>query len=126
MHVSDRISIRGLLVETRIGVTEKERSRPQDVSIDLDIDVDLGAAGASDDLADTIDYDSLVSEVARLVRASECLLLERLAAQICDLVAAKSRVGGVTVEVTKSDVPVNEEVGAISVRVARPGRGTSG
>lgn len=123
--MSDRISIRALVVETRIGVTDKERSRPQDVSIDIDIDVDLSTAGASDDLGDTVDYDSLVAAVATLVRGNECALLERLATQICDLVAAKNHVHGVTVEVTKSDVPVNEEVSAISVRVARPGRTAS-
>lgn len=123
--MSDRISIRGLVVETRIGVTDKERSRPQDVSIDVHLDADLRAAGENDDLALTVDYDSLISSIARFVRANECLLLERLAAQICDLVAAENRVHGVTVEVTKVDVPVNEEVSAVSVRVARPGRGNS-
>ena len=123
--MSDRISIRGLVVETRIGVTQKERSRPQDVSIDIDIDLDLGPAGGSDELDQTVDYDALVSSVAEFVRGNECLLLERLATQICDLVAAKPLVGGVTVAVAKSDVPVREEVAAISVRVARPGRGTS-
>ncbi len=123
--MSDRISIRGLVVETRIGVTEKERSRPQDVSIDIDLDVDLSAAGASDDLNETVDYDTLVAAVAALVRGNECSLLERLATEICDLVAAKNRVRSVTVQVTKNDVPVNEEVSAISVRVARPGRTAS-
>ncbi|HWC13026.1 MAG TPA: dihydroneopterin aldolase [Actinomycetota bacterium] len=123
--MSDRISIRGLVVETRIGVTDQERSRPQDVSIDVHIDVDLRGAGETDDLALTVDYDALVSSIARLVRTNECLLLERLAAQICDLVAAKNAVDGVTVEVRKVDVPVNEEVSGVSVRVARPGRGTS-
>lgn len=117
--MTDRISVVGLSVETRIGVTDKERSLPQDVLIDIDINVDLSAAGATDDLNETIDYDSLVNEVAGFVRASECNLLERLAAQVADLVAAKSGVSGVTVRIGKQHVPVNEEVAAIVVSIER-------
>ena len=117
--MTDRISVSGLLVETKIGVTEKERSRPQDVVIDLDIVTDLKKAGETDDLATTIDYDSLVSGLAAMVRASECKLLERLAAKIADEVSAKNGVSGVTVRVMKQHVPVNEEVSAVSVYIER-------
>lgn len=121
--MSDRITIAGLSVETRIGVTEKERSRPQEVVIDIEIARDLTAAGASDSLEETIDYDGLVNEVAALARTSECKLLERLASKIADQVADKEGVAGVTVRVGKEHVPVNEEVSSISVSV---GRGTLG
>lgn len=117
--MSDRITVSGLTVETRIGVTEKERSRPQDVVIDIDIERDLAAAGASDSLEDTIDYDGLVNEVAALARASECNLLETLASRIADRVADKDGVTGVTVKVGKGHVPVDEEVSSISVSVGR-------
>lgn len=117
--MSDRITVSGLTVETRIGVTEKERSRPQDVVIDIDIERDLAAAGASDSLEDTIDYDGLVNEVAALARASECNLLEALASKIADRVADKDGVTGVTVKVGKGHVPVDEEVSSISVSVGR-------
>jgi FolB domain-containing protein len=117
--MNDRIVIEGLCVETRIGVTEKERSRPQDVVIDVEVATDLGAAGRSDDLDETIDYDALVTEVAKLVRTSECNLLERLAANIADEVSGKSGVRGVTVRVKKQHAPVDEEVSGISVYIER-------
>ena len=117
--MSDRISISGLVVETRIGVTEKERSRPQDLLIDIEIERDLSAAGASDALVDTIDYDGLVDEVAALVRSTECNLLEALASRIADRVADKDGVTGVTVRVGKGHVPVDEEVSSISVSIGR-------
>lgn len=117
--MSDRITVSGLRVETRIGVTEKERARPQDVVIDIDIATDLGPSGTSDALEDTIDYDGLVTEVAALVRTSECNLLERLAAKIAAEVSAKRGVTGVTVRVKKQHVPVDEEVSAISVTIER-------
>ena len=117
--MTDRIAIRGLSVETRIGVTERERSSPQDVLIDIELLVDLSAPGLSDDLSDTIDYDALVNEVAALVRSGERNLLERLADEIAALLSAKNGVSGVTVEVMKQHVPVQEEVTGVSVRVER-------
>lgn len=117
--MTDRISISELTVETRIGVTDKERSRPQDVVIDIEMERDLSAASESDSLDDTIDYGSLIDEVAALVRASECNLLEHLAANIADKVAAKPEVSGVTVRVGKQHVPVDEEVSSVSVSIGR-------
>ena len=117
--MTDLISISNLSVETRIGVTEKERSRPQDVLIDIDVATDLSSAGSTDSLDDTIDYGGLVTEVAALVRGSECNLLERLASKIAEQVSAKQGVSGVTVRVGKQHVPVNEEVSSISVSIGR-------
>lgn len=122
--MTDQILVTGLCVATRIGVTEKERSRPQDVVIDMEVVTDLAAAGASDALEDTIDYDRLVTEVAALVNQSECNLLERLATKIADAVAAISGVQGVTVTVGKQDVPVDEEVAGLAVRIVRAAKGT--
>lgn len=119
--MKDRLSIRGLCVETRIGVTERERSRPQDVLIDLEITTDHSRAAASDSLTDTIDYDALITAVSELVRKSECNLLERLGSDIAGLVADWSGVDGVTVTVGKQDVPVNEEVDSVSVQIHRGG-----
>ena len=117
--MNDRISIAGLCVETRIGVTDKERARPQDVVVDVEIEADLSRPASTDALEDTIDYDGLVTEVAALVRASECNLLETLATKIAALVSTKDGVFGVTVGVRKVEVPVNEDVSSIAVRIER-------
>jgi FolB domain-containing protein len=117
--MTDRILIRGLALETRIGVTERERSRPQEVLIDIELSADLSRPGRSDDLGDTIDYDALVNEVAELVRTGERNLLEKLAEEIASVLSAKEGVSGVTVQVMKQHVPVLEEVSGISVRVER-------
>ena len=117
--MTDRIVVTGLVVETRIGVTDKERSHPQDVVIDIEIATDLSKAASSDALEDTIDYDSLVGEVAALVRGEECNLLEHLASKISDQVSAKPGVTGVTVRVGKQHVPVDEEVSSVSVSIER-------
>jgi dihydroneopterin aldolase len=116
----DQISIRGLKVQARIGVTEQERSTPQPVIVDLDLVADLSAAVTSDDLTDTVDYDRLTSFVADVVRTSSSKLLEHLAGSIATSVCSLSGVERVTVEVSKESPPVAEEVGKIAVRITRP------
>ncbi|MFP5353218.1 MAG: dihydroneopterin aldolase [Actinomycetota bacterium] len=115
----DSIKIRELRVESRIGATEEERSRPQSLSIDLDVVVDLRAAGTSDDLAETVDYGVLVAGVANLVESSSCALLEHLAEKIAAHIANIEGVNGVTVEVAKDAPPIEQAVGKVSVRIER-------
>lgn len=118
--MSDRILIRGLRVETRIGWTDEERAEPQTVLVDLDVGIDASAPARSDDLADTVDYGAVISEVAQYVSEREERLLERLAAEVAGIVSAMNGVKSVSVEIAKEVVPVPEEVGRVAVRVERP------
>ena len=70
----------GLRLPASVGVLPEERERPQPLEVDLDVDVDLGAAGASDDLADTVDYGAVVRRRrAGVLAPATSQLLERLA-----------------------------------------------
>ncbi|MGH2699572.1 MAG: dihydroneopterin aldolase [Actinomycetota bacterium] len=116
----DVISIRNLRVATHIGVTEEERSEPQWVLVSVELRTDLGAAAKSDALDDTINYHWATNEIAAIVRSSECRLLEYLAGKIASQMSKIERVDGVTVEVAKESLPVEEDVGGIAVRIERP------
>lgn len=115
----DAIIVRGLRVETQVGATEQERSRPQTVIVGLEVAVDLLRAGQTDDLGDTIDYGRLTSEVAGLVETSKCALLEHLAENIAAHIAAMPGVNGVTVEIAKESPPIEEDVGEVAIRIER-------
>lgn len=117
--MSDHILINGLRVKTRVGWTDEERATAQAVLVDLDIETEAARSGASDDLADTVDYGSVVSEVAAYVAARETKLLERLAEGVAGVVSAKNGVKRVTVEIAKEVVPVPEEVARVAVRITR-------
>jgi FolB domain-containing protein len=117
--MTDQIVIKGLRLKTRVGVTDEERAQPQPVIVDIAIAADLSVAGTSDDLADTVDYDRTVTEVAALVNSAEARLLEHLATEVASLIVGFRGVQGVTVEIAKETPPVAEEVERIAVRVER-------
>jgi dihydroneopterin aldolase len=118
--VPDHIELRGLRVDAICGVLPHERTTAQPLEIDIDITADLAAAGASDDLADTIDYGAVTAEVERVAATLEPLLLEHLADQIARAVLAiDGRVDAVDVAVRKLDPPVPQRLSTSGVRITR-------
>ncbi len=79
---SDTVIIRDLLVRGIIGVNDWEREKRQDIVINLSLSVDARAAGASDDIADALNYRTLTKRVIAHVETAEPYLVEALAHQI--------------------------------------------
>ncbi len=75
----DKILIRDLLVRGIIGLEEWERKDRQDVLINLTVEADLSKAGASDDLADSLNYRTLAKAVIAYTESSRHQLVEALA-----------------------------------------------
>lgn len=117
----DFIKIHGLWVETHVGATEEERAVSQPVIIDVDLGTDVSAAGASDDLADTIDYAEVTTLVAGLVSSKNVKLLEHLAEEVAGALLALEGVQTVLVQIAKETPPVRENVRNIAVCIERPG-----
>jgi dihydroneopterin aldolase len=116
----DRIELRGLRLTGRVGVLPIEVEQAQPLELDLDLAVDLGAAGESDDLADTVDYGAVCAAVERIVGAGHVALLERLAALVADAVlAVDPRVSGVDVALRKLRPPVPQQLATSGVRIRR-------
>ena len=67
MAPTDRIELRGLVLSAICGALPEERERAQPLEIDLDVVADLSVAGASDELADTLDYGAITADVERVV-----------------------------------------------------------
>jgi dihydroneopterin aldolase len=111
----DRIEIRGLRALGIIGVLSEERERPQPFELDLD----LAAAGASDDLHDTVDYGVAVAVAAKVVQTESHLLLERVAERIAEELLALDRVDGVRVTIRKLRPPLPQDVSTSAVTIER-------
>jgi dihydroneopterin aldolase len=117
----DRIELRGLRVVGRVGVLDLERSQDQPLEVDLELAVDLATAGASDDLADTVDYGAVCTAVVAAVGEGHVALLERLAARIVDAVlGVDRRIDAVDVRVRKLRPPVPVDLATSGVRIRRP------
>lgn len=118
--MTDQVEISGLRANCIIGVDERERLGPQPVEIDIVLDVYLAAAGASDDLADAVDYRSLAEAVVGAVESSSYLLIEALATRVADVCLAESKVEAVEVTLRKPGALPNTDYTAVTIRRTRP------
>ena len=84
--MTGRIHIRDLTLRTIIGVRERERTQRQDVILNLELETDLSRPGASDNIADAVDYGELSRMLGGHVEESRFHLIERLASSVADLV----------------------------------------
>ncbi len=119
----DRIELRGLRLVGRVGVLDIERTQDQPLELDLDLSVDLAAAGASDALADTVDYGAVCDAVAAAVSETHVDLLEHLGARVADAVLALDpRIDAVDLTVRKLRPPVPHDLATSGVRLVRSRR----
>jgi dihydroneopterin aldolase len=117
--MGDRIEVRGLRVLGVIGVLPEEQERAQPFEIDLDVVADLALAGASDALADTVDYGAVVAAAERVVATERHELLEAVAQRVADEVLAQRGVRGVSVTVRKLRPPLPQDVASTAVHIER-------
>ena len=83
------VFIENLRVETLIGLCDWERKAQQVLFFDIAMEVDVAAAAASDDLQGTVDYAAVAEQLQAFVKASDCLLLERLLQLLLDYLLAQ-------------------------------------
>jgi dihydroneopterin aldolase len=120
MSAVDMIELRGLHLAGIVGVLAHEQAQAQPLELDLDVHLDLAAAGASDDLADTVDYAAVCSVAEHVVTTTSYALLEALAEHLAAaLLAVDPRIDAVTLAVRKLRPPVAQQLGTSGVRLTR-------
>jgi 7,8-dihydroneopterin aldolase/epimerase/oxygenase len=78
----DIIFLRGLHIDTVIGIYDWEREIRQTIVLDLEMATDIRKAAASDSIEDTLDYKSVSKRVISFVENSNFFLVETLAEQV--------------------------------------------
>jgi len=101
----DKISIVELEVFYRVGVPDAERAQPQRLLLTVEMDSDFSAAAKSDSIADTIDYFAVSQRLLKFGEDREWKLIEKLAADIADLILAEFKPQRIVVEVKKFVIP---------------------
>jgi len=118
----DRITIAGIKIRPRIGVTPGERRLPQPCQADVVIYGDFEAAAASDALDKAINYSRVLSTVLETVNAREYNLLETLAYSLGRAILQSYPARRVTVRVRKRPMSLVEKVDFIEIEVEQPGK----
>lgn len=100
----DRIIIKGLAVDTLIGVYAWERERNTRLVIDVRVNTDLSAAMRSDHVKDTIDYAQVAACIQQVGNASRFELLEALANEMFKALFLQFAITEVQLDITKPNI----------------------
>ena len=112
------IELRGIELHAFHGVLERERAEGQRFLVDLELDVaDAAAAAASDRIEDAVDYRDVVAVVVEVVEGEPHNLLESLATELAERLAARFPVTRVRVRVRKPEVVLERPVDHAAVVV---------
>ncbi len=95
------IRISDLRLRTVIGTNDWERECKQDVMINVTIEFDAAQAAQSDDLHDTVDYNTITKTIIPFVENSQFHLLEKLADGVLNIVMDNKKVISSTVRIDK-------------------------
>jgi len=97
----DRVLIEGLEVRTVIGIYDWEREIRQTVRLDMEMAWDISRAGASDDIADTLDYKAVSKRLIAFVEGSSFGLIEALAEACAKIVLEEFTVSWMRLKMSK-------------------------
>jgi len=101
MQRMDRILIEGLEVRTVIGIYDWEREIRQSVRLDMEMAWDISRAGASDAIADTLDYKAVSKRLIAFVEGSSFGLIEALAEACARIVLEEFHVPWMRLKMSK-------------------------
>jgi dihydroneopterin aldolase len=113
-----KISIVDLGVLYCVGVPDEERARPQRLLLTVEMDFDFSAAAKSDSIADTVDYFAVSQRLLKFGEGKSWKLIEKLAADICEMILSKFNPESVTIEIKKFPIQQARHV-AVSLTRAR-------
>ena len=115
----DKILIKNLRAHGIIGVYPHERETPQEIIINITVFTDTQRASQTDDIADCVDYDTLVKKVKAYTESAARFTVEALANDLAEICLQDDGVEKVNVRVEKpSAVPSAQSVG-VEVERAR-------
>ena len=114
-----RIAIVDLEVFYCVGVSDGERAKPQRLLLTVEMNIDFSSASVSDRIEKTIDYHAVVQDLLKFGNERTWKLLEKLVANIGDMILNEHHPLSVTVEAKKFVIPEARFV-AVSLTRSRP------
>jgi dihydroneopterin aldolase len=114
-----KITLVDLEVFYHVGVPDEERAEPQRLLLTVEMELDIAAAARTDDIGATIDYHAVAQRLLGFGDGRSWRLIEKLAADVAELVLSEFRPQRVTVAVKKFPIPQARHV-AVSLSRERP------
>jgi 7,8-dihydroneopterin aldolase/epimerase/oxygenase len=111
-----KIKIVDLEVFYCVGVTDEERAKPQRLLLTVEMTYDFSVAAVSDRITKTIDYFAVCQQLLEYGNGRSWKLIEKVAANVADLVKSEFNPESVTVEVKKFVIPQAAYVSVIWIR----------
>lgn len=115
----DELNIVGVECFGHHGVFDFERREGQTFVVDLTLGLDTRPAAASDALADTVDYGSLVHAVKAAVENDPVDLIEKLAQRVADVCLLDPRVEWTRVTLHKPGAPIDATFSDVALTITR-------
>jgi len=101
------------------GVSRAERETGRRYEVDCELEFDFAAAGASDNLKDTINYTHVYDTIESVLTSDNIKLLETLATRIVDQILANFPVQKVKARVRKMIPPIPGNLDYIEVELEK-------
>lgn len=115
----DSIQLTGIRSYGYTGYLAEEQVLGQWFEVDVTLWLDLAVAGKSDEISDTIDYRSIISNVKHLIKTAKFSLVERLATAIADSILENDGITQVKVRLSKPAAPIPDFEGKITIEITR-------
>lgn len=117
----DIVFIRGLRIETTIGIYDWEKEIKQPVVLDLEMASDVARGAATDRIEDALDYKAVSKRLKQFVAESRFELVETLGERCAAIIREEFGVPWVRLTLNKVGAVTNAEgVGIVIERGTRP------
>lgn len=97
----DIVFLRGLRIETVIGIYDWEKEVKQPVVLDIEMASDVARAAATDSISDTLDYKAISKRLKRFIGTSRFELVETLAERCAAIIRDEFQVSWVRLKLDK-------------------------
>ena len=98
----DIVFLRGLRIETVIGIYDWEKEIKQPVILDLEMSADVAKAAATDRIEDALNYKDISKRLKQFVAESQFELVETLAERCAEIVLREFGVAWVRLSLNKT------------------------
>ena len=115
----DTVMIKGLAVETVIGIHDWERNIKQQLHIDMELATDIRQAASGDDIGHALNYQHISERVIEYVQQSSYGLIETLAEQLATLLMKEFSVPWLKLAVRKPGAIAEAEYVGVAIERGR-------